>query len=106
MKSSGYLVIAYGIFILIGGMMGYAKAHSQPSLIAGTIFAVLFLISGLSIAWHKPFGDYLALILMAALILFFSYRFYLTGKWMPPGVVGIITLIVFICYLILRGRGK
>ena len=42
----GIVAIAYGIFVGIGGVLGYAQAKSKASLISGSICGVLLLIAG------------------------------------------------------------
>ena len=38
------IVLIYGIFTLVGGVIGFLKAKSKASLIAGGIFGILLLI--------------------------------------------------------------
>jgi len=37
--------IAFGILTLVGGIMGYVKAHSAPSLIGGILCGVLLFVA-------------------------------------------------------------
>ena len=43
MSFSVLVVLAYGLFSLIGGVIGYVKAKSKASLIAGSISAIILL---------------------------------------------------------------
>lgn len=44
-KLAQYLMSIYGVLMLAGGVGGYAKAHSKPSLIAGIGSAVLLAVA-------------------------------------------------------------
>lgn len=39
--------IIFGVFTILGGLMGYLKANSKASLIAGSISGVLLLVAAL-----------------------------------------------------------
>ena len=49
------VTILYGLVSLTGGIMGYVKAGSVPSLIAGGLAGVLLILCGVGIAyWPVP----------------------------------------------------
>lgn len=56
-------VPAYTIAALcaIGGVMGYTRKHSLPSLLAGSVFALLYATAGYMIASNGQYGLQLAL---------------------------------------------
>lgn len=87
-------LITYSALLAGGGLFGYLKAGSLPSLIMSSIFALLVL---LSIYFNKeyPAISYKATYgILAFLSVFFLYRTLITGKFMPAGMLSIITLAV------------
>jgi uncharacterized membrane protein (UPF0136 family) len=91
--------IAYGILTLIGGVAGYLKAKSKPSLISGLISGVLLIAAALMQLQGFPFGSLLARIITVALIAVFAFRFQKTRKFMPAGlmiVAGAIALTIML----------
>jgi len=83
------LLYIYGILLIVGGVMGYVKAKSVPSLVAGGISGVLALI----LAWYYdacPYVPVAALLLSLALTVVMGCRYFRTGKAMPAlPVVGL-----------------
>lgn len=76
--------ILLGAFVVGGGVMGYVKAGSMPSLIMGAIFGSSLIASGLAMSrgvsgWPLT----LAVLTASFLTLFFGYRLFSTGKLMP-----------------------
>jgi uncharacterized membrane protein (UPF0136 family) len=92
MKAQGIATSIYGILLLIGGIIGYATAHSLPSLIMGTAFAILMgvfawgMFKGCNVSRLSVLG------LSALLLAFFGYRFIASYKLFPPGVMAILSL--------------
>lgn len=85
----------YALLLAVGGVIGYVKAGSRPSLIAGSISALAALLAlGLSIG-NNRLGVPLGLILSVALFVLFGYRYAAkTGKFMPSGLIAIASLVV------------
>lgn len=92
-----YVVFLYGILMLVGGLIGHAKG-STASLVMGGVFGLLLLIAA-SCMFKKSLymkGTFFALILTLILDGFFTYRFLTTMKFMPPGLLSLISLGVLI----------
>ncbi len=85
----------YAVLLAVGGAIGYFKAGSRASLIAGTISAVAAALAlGLSIKQH-PWGVPLGLILSVCLFILFGYRYAAkTRKFMPSGLLAVVSLVV------------
>jgi uncharacterized membrane protein (UPF0136 family) len=92
----GHVTLAiYGLMLLVGGVVGYFRAGSRASLIAGSIsaaaaFAALALSIG-NTRWGVPLGMLLAI----ALFILFGYRYAAkTRKFMPSGLLAVLSLAV------------
>lgn len=93
-----YIVALYGILIFIGGLIGHIKAGSNASLVMGVVFGLLLLLSsgGMFSKKYLKKGVYFALILTLILDAFFTYRFLSTMKFMPPGLLALVSLGVMV----------
>lgn len=95
-KSSAILVLIYGILLILGGVFGYVKAGSLPSLIFGTLIGAVVLVSAWAMFKKKIAGLYAALILAFAIDALFTYRMMATNKLMPAAPICILSLVVII----------
>ena len=85
----------YAALLAVGGTMGFVKAGSKASLIAGVVSAVVALIA-LGFATHRGvLGFPLGLVLAIALLGLFGHRYAAKGrKFMPSGLLAIVSLLV------------
>ncbi len=72
--------------------MGYVKAKSVPSAIAGLICGLLAIFLGYNYTWH--FAPYAALILSLVLIFMMGRRYLRTRKAMPALLIVILSIVV------------
>ncbi len=85
----------YAALLAAGGLMGFLKAKSRPSLIAGLVSAFAAIIALILTASGVAFGFPLGLALAVFLFVFFGYRFAAKGrKFMPNGMMAVVSLIV------------
>jgi uncharacterized membrane protein (UPF0136 family) len=89
-----YSILGLAVIVLLGGVMGFVKAKSKPSLIAGVISALLLGACFYMSTTSLTNGLAGALIMTAVLDLVFAMRFKKTGKFMPAGMM-LIVLLVF-----------
>lgn len=75
MKQSSIIEYIYGVFLIIGGIMGYKFANSIPSLVAGIICGILIILCAIQMTREKKYAFYTALGLSVFLTIFFGYRF-------------------------------
>jgi uncharacterized membrane protein (UPF0136 family) len=89
-----YLISLYGILILIGGIIGHAKAGSTASLAMGVIFGFLLFVAAGCMFSKRLYkrGVYSALVLTLLLDAFFSYRYMSSMKFMPSGMLALVSL--------------
>src|SRR2546430_4308492 len=85
--------IIFGILTIIGGIIGYVKAGSLPSIIAGSITGVLLLIGGSLLSSHRLIGLATAFVVSVLLAAQFVPKFIRTGKAMPAGMMSILSVI-------------
>src|SRR4051812_7515118 len=87
-----YLLFLYALFILIGGIFGHVKAGSTASLLMGGISGVLLLICAIGMYKKRRWGAPSALVVAVVLDLFFNYRYLSTLKFMPAGLLSLLSL--------------
>jgi len=86
------LLYIYGILLILGGAMGYVKAQSVPSLVAGLVCGFIALLLGFRYTWH--FAPHAALILSLVLIFIMGRRYLRTRKPMPALLIVVLSAIV------------
>jgi uncharacterized membrane protein (UPF0136 family) len=85
----------YAVLLGVGGLIGYLKAGSRPSLIAGSISSLAAFVALAFSITSKNLGIALGLILSIGLFILFGYRYAVkTRKFMPSGLLAVASLIV------------
>jgi uncharacterized membrane protein (UPF0136 family) len=87
MKKFALPITLFALMVLAGGIMGFMKAQSLPSLIMGLTFGVLLIAASYFVHKEKLYALYTATFSTIALHLFFLYRFFKTFKLMPSGIM-------------------
>lgn len=90
-QTTAIVIWVYGALILAGGVIGFLKAKSKPSLIAGGVSGAVLLACGWAV-WSdaestRDFGLWFAVALAIILMMFFAARFMKSKKIMPAGVM-------------------
>jgi uncharacterized membrane protein (UPF0136 family) len=93
MDATSIYFLIFGALTILGGIIGYVKAGSLPSIIAGAITGVLLLVAGWILPTHRVAGLLTALIVSLLLAGQFIPKFFRTGKVMPAGVMSILSAI-------------
>ena len=83
----------FGALTIIGGIVGYVKAGSLPSIIAGAITGVLLLVAASLLSSHRLVGLATAFVVSLLLAAQFVPKFIRTGKVMPAGLMSILSVI-------------
>ena len=100
---SGIVILyaVYAVVLLAGGVMGYARARSVPSLAAGIVSGVLAAVAAVLLDLHHPrSGLGLGIALSLGMAVFFLGRFRRTGKAMPAMPVIAVSALVLILSLV------
>jgi len=100
MKLNGTIVLVYGLLVSVGGLVGYVQAKSIPSLISGVVSGIVFLVLGWLIWQGSMTAGYTAVSMILLLSLFFGYRFISTSKFMPGGMMLIVSFIALFFILL------
>ncbi|KAM9974367.1 hypothetical protein ACTFIW_007819 [Dictyostelium discoideum] len=96
------LVYAYAILLAIGGLIGYLKANSMPSLIMGLLSGLLVGYSANLTATNKKNGTQLTMALSLVLLIIMGMRFVNSGKFFPAGLVSVFSAIILVKNLKIR----
>ncbi len=96
MNVTALIIFIYATLILVGGVIGFCKAGSIPSLISGIVFDVLLSICAVAMLKKKAWGQYTALILTFIIDAFFTLRFTKTLQFFPAGFMSLLSLVVLI----------
>ncbi|MFL6515719.1 MAG: TMEM14 family protein [Chthoniobacterales bacterium] len=85
--------LVFGILTIAGGVIGYVKAGSVVSVIAGAITGILLLVSAWILPMHREIGLALALLTSAVLAGQFIPRAFRTRRLVPAGVMSLLSVI-------------
>jgi uncharacterized membrane protein (UPF0136 family) len=81
----------YIVLLLAGGLIGFLKARSRVSLITSAVFAAVLVLAQTGI-FDPRVGRNLVNVLMAALLVVFAVRLAKTRKFMPSGLMLVVTI--------------
>ena len=85
--------IVFGILTIAGGIVGYVKAGSVVSVIAGSIAGVLLLVAAWLLPDHQAAGLIVALVVSVLLAGQFVPKFLTSHKLMPAGMMSVLSVI-------------
>jgi len=100
MEAAKLYFIIFGVLTIAGGIVGYVKAGSVASIIAGSITGVLLLVAAFLLPEHRAIGLASALILSLLLAGQFVPKFLRTGKVMPAGIMSILSVIGIVAAIV------
>src|ERR1044072_6541627 len=92
--------IIFGLLTIVGGVIGYVKAGSTASLIAGGISGVVLLAAAFLLPGHPVLGLIIAGVVSLLLAARFIPNFMQTGKVMPAGLMAVLSVIGVIVAII------
>jgi uncharacterized membrane protein (UPF0136 family) len=100
MEAAKIYFIIFGLLTIVGGIMGYVKAGSVVSIIAGTITGILLIVAAFLLPEHRVAGLATALIVSILLAGQFVPKFIRIGKVMPAGVMSVLSVIGIIVAIV------
>lgn len=84
----------YIALLVAGGIMGFVKAKSKASLIASLAFAIPLALAGSGVI-----AGWIADLVLAILLVFFGKKYVAGKKFMPSGLMAILSIITLIVRL-------
>ena len=92
--------ILFGVLTIAGGIVGYVKAGSVASIVAGSVTGVLLLVAAFLLPEHRGVGLATALVVSLLLAAQFVPKFLQTGRMMPAGMMSILSVIGVIAAIV------
>jgi uncharacterized membrane protein (UPF0136 family) len=92
--------IVFGLLTIVGGVIGYAKAGSTASIIAGSISGILLLGAAYLLSDHSAAGLAVAAVISILLAGRFLPIFFKTGQVMPAGLMSVLSVIGIIMAIV------
>src|SRR5262249_14496478 len=100
MEAAKLYFIVFGVLTIAGGIVGYVKAGSVASIIAGSITGVLLLLAAFLLPEPPAIGLSTAFIISLLLAAQFVPKFIRTGRVMPAGMMSILSVIGLIAAIV------
>lgn len=88
-----YLYI-YAVLLIAGGVFGFKKAGSRQSLIAGLASGVCVFMAAILVPGNPVLGYGFAFTVCTALTVIFAARLAKTKKFMPSGMLFVLSIVV------------
>jgi uncharacterized membrane protein (UPF0136 family) len=100
MEAAKIYFIAFGVLTIAGGIVGYAKAGSVASIVAGSITGILLLVAAFLLPQHRAIGLATSFIISLLLAAQFVPKFIRTGRVMPAGMMAILSVIGLVAAIV------
>lgn len=85
--------IVFGLLTIVGGIIGYVKAGSTASIIAGSVSGILLLVAAFLLPGNLAVGLVLAGVVSLLLAGRFVPAFIKSGNLMPGGMMSVLSVI-------------
>ena len=85
--------IIFGLLTIIGGVIGFVKAGSTASIIAGSISGILLFVAAFLLPQNLAIGLILAGVVSILLAGRFVPAFLKTGQAMPAGLMSVLSVL-------------
>ncbi len=84
-----FILWIYIVLLVAGGLVGFLKAGSKMSLIMSLAFAIALSLCAIGVIRQNILAD----ILLLVLLIFFGLRFAKGKKFMPAGLMTLLTVV-------------
>ncbi len=88
----------YIVLLLVGGLIGFFKGKSPVSLLTSAISAAALVITTLPGVFQPGFRRTAAEIILALLLVVFAFRLSKTKKFMPSGLLLVVTIAALVLF--------
>ena len=82
----------YIVLLIVGGLIGFFRAKSKVSLIMSAVFAALLILTTLPNLLQRSAANNIVNGIMALLLVVFAIRLAKTKKFIPSGLMLVITI--------------
>jgi uncharacterized membrane protein (UPF0136 family) len=98
MQNTAIGIWVYGVLMILGGIIGFVKVRSKASLLSGVGLGLGLLASGYGV-WRGSVNSLVVAAVIAALLLvLFAIRFAKTRRFMPAGMLAILSLAAVVVF--------
>ncbi|MEQ2229239.1 Transmembrane protein 14C [Ilyodon furcidens] len=94
-----WIGFSYALFVSAGGVIGYAKAGSVTSLVAGLLFGLSAAV-GAYLVSQNPRNVWLSLGTAGTLAVVMGLRFLNSQKFMPAGLMTLVSVLMLVKIII------
>jgi uncharacterized membrane protein (UPF0136 family) len=98
MQTTAMEIWAYGVIMMLGGVMGYVKVGSKASLLSGVGMGLALLASGYGVWQGRRDSLIVSVVIAALLVALFAIRLAKTKRFIPAGVLAILSLAAVIVF--------
>jgi uncharacterized membrane protein (UPF0136 family) len=100
MEAAKIYFVIFGVLTVVGGIVGYVKAGSVASIVAGSITGVLLIVAAFLLPQHRAAGLATGFVISLLLAAQFVPKFIRTGRVMPAGMMSILSVIGLIAAIV------
>jgi uncharacterized membrane protein (UPF0136 family) len=100
MEAAKIYFVIFGALTIVGGIVGYVKAGSMASIVAGSITGVLLIVAAFLLPQHRAVGLATGFVISLLLAAQFVPKFIRTGRVMPAGMMSILSVIGLIAAIV------
>lgn len=92
----------YIVLLLVGGLIGFFKAKSKVSLVSSSVFAAVLVLAQTGV-FNPTVARNLVNVLLAVLLVVFALRLARTRKFMPSGLMLVLTILTLALRNLFKG---
>ncbi|MCP5491834.1 MAG: TMEM14 family protein [Chlamydiales bacterium] len=100
MRTSATILFLFGLTLILGGFMGWARAASYISLVMGCGLGITLVACGWIMLKGKAWALYTAMLITTGIAALFAYRFFKTQQMMPAGMILVMSLLTLSALLV------